>query len=540
MNAVNRDRKRYIFPMIDKPNKSSGRSPVVLCILDGWGERAETENNAIALAETPNWDRLVSTVPKSTLDASAEQVGLPAGQMGNSEVGHMNLGAGRVVMQDLPRIDAAVADGSIATNTALNSFIEKLKATGGTCHLMGLLSPGGVHSHQDHISALARIMGAAGIPVAIHAFMDGRDTPPKNGKVYLEKFINDIAEEVNCRVATVIGRYYAMDRDNRWDRVEQAFKAIAGGQGIAVDSPLEALEKAYSEGQTDEFVLPCVVGRFAGMEDGDGIFMANFRADRAREILATFVDPEFSGFSRGHTPELSARLGLVEYSAALNNFIDCMFPATTLTGILGEIVSEAGIKQLRIAETEKYAHVTFFLNGGREAVFEGEERILIPSPDVATYDLQPEMSAPELTDKLIAAIKSEEFGLIVVNYANGDMVGHTGVLGAAIEAANTLDKCLGRLEDAILDVGGAMLVTADHGNCESMYDHDAHEPHTQHTLNVVPILLVGAQQRLTALNAGKLSDVAPTLLQLMGLAQPHQMTGTSLLVDGGTDTAAAQ
>ncbi len=526
--------------MTDTKYKQSKSGPVVLCILDGWGERRETENNAIALADTPNWDRLVASVPKATLDASAEHVGLPSGQMGNSEVGHMNLGAGRVVMQDLPRIDAAVADGSLAHNTALLSHIEVLKSTGGTCHLMGLLSPGGVHSHQHHMLALARILGQAGIPVAIHAFMDGRDTPPKNGQRFLAEFLDNLGEQTNCQIATVSGRYYAMDRDNRWDRVEKAYRAMAHGQGNAVALTLQVLSDAYAADQTDEFVQPCVIGSYAGMADGDGILMANFRADRAREILACFVDPEFDGFVRDRRFEFPTCLGMVEYSSHLNRFMDSMFPASSLSGILGEVVADAGLKQLRIAETEKYAHVTFFFNGGREAEFDGEERILVPSPDVATYDLQPEMSAPELTDKLVDAIASGTFQLIVVNYANGDMVGHTGNLPAAMAAVATLDQCLGRLEAAVCEAGGAMLVTADHGNCESMYDHDAHEPHTQHTLNVVPILLVGAANRVPHLSAGRLSDVAPTLLQLMGLKQPAQMTGRSLLDRGDSQTVAAQ
>jgi len=526
--------------MIENMENPTPRRPVVLCILDGWGERSETENNAIALAETPNWDRLVDTVPKATLNASAEQVGLPAGQMGNSEVGHMNLGAGRVVMQDLPRIDASIADCSLASNAALVAYVNALKVSGGTCHLMGLMSPGGVHSHQDHIAALARALSAAGVPVAIHAFMDGRDTPPKNGHQFLQTFLADIGDLVDCQIATVIGRYFAMDRDNRWDRVEKAYRAMALADGRSAADPLAAVSEAYGAKQTDEFVQPCVVTPYVGMADGDGILMANFRADRAREILACFVDPEFEGFARDRTFEFAARLGMVEYSSALNTYMDCMFPASTLSGILGEVVADAGLKQLRIAETEKYAHVTFFLNGGREALFEGEERILVPSPDVATYDLQPEMSALELTDKLVAAIKGGTYGLIVVNYANGDMVGHTGVLEAAMKAVVTLDACLGRLETAVLASGGTMLVTADHGNCESMYDHDANEPHTQHTLNVVPILLVGGGETPIKLNAGRLSDVAPTLLQLMKLEQPQEMTGKSLLDGAVTHTAAAQ
>ena len=516
------------------------RRPVVLCILDGWGERLETENNAIAQADTPNWDRLVGSVPKTTLDASAEQVGLPSGQMGNSEVGHMNLGAGRIVMQDLPRIDAAIADGSMAMNKALQSFIDKLKASGGKCHLMGLMSPGGVHSHQNHLLALVRILGKSQIPVAIHAFMDGRDTPPKKGLQFLSQFLDDISDIPNCCVVTVTGRYFALDRDNRWDRVEQAYNALVNAQGKASDTPLTAVSEAYEAGQTDEFILPCIVGDYTGMSDGDGLLMAHFRADRAREILDSLINPDFDGFERLAPIEFSARLGLIEYSSVLNTFMGSIFPSSTLTGILGEIVADAGLKQLRIAETEKYAHVTFFFNGGREALFNGEERILIPSPDVATYDLKPEMSAPELTDKLVSAIKSDEFGLIIVNYANGDMVGHTGVLEAAIKAANTIDICLGRLEAAIKEADATMFVTADHGNCECMYDGDANEPHTQHTLNVVPALLVNAPEGVTGLDAGRLCDVAPTLLELLGLTQPNEMTGHSLLKNDRSQATAAR
>ncbi len=452
----------------------------------------------------------------------------------------MNLGAGRIVMQDLPRIDKAIADGSLVTNPGLLAYMDKLKVSGGTCHLMGLLSPGGVHSHQDHFVALARVLGNASIPVAIHAFMDGRDTPPKNGHRYMSQLLEAVRDIPNCHVVTVIGRYYAMDRDNRWDRVEQAYRAMVTGQGKPVETPLQAVSEAYDADQTDEFILPCVVGSYGGMENGDGILMANFRADRARELLNSLIDPDFKGFERGKPVDFPARLGLVEYSSDLNKLMACMFPSSSLTGILGEVVADAGLKQLRIAETEKYAHVTFFFNGGREAVFDGEERILIPSPDVATYDLKPEMSAPELTDKLVAAIQGGSYDLIVVNYANGDMVGHTGILPAAMKAAETIDVSLGRLEQAVIEAGGAMLVTADHGNCESMYDNEAHEPHTQHTLNVVPVLLINGPREITRLNAGRLSDVAPTLLQLMGIEPPDEMSGQSLLDDRDLRTAAAQ
>jgi len=511
--------------------------PVVLCILDGWGERLEAENNAIALAKTPNWDNLVKSSPKSTLDASAEQVGLPAGQMGNSEVGHMNLGAGRVVMQDLLRINAAIDDDTMAVNPSLLAYMRTIKKTGGTCHLMGLMSPGGVHSHQNHIVSLAKILGKADIPTAIHAFMDGRDTPPTMGKYYLSQFMKDIEGLEKCQIATVTGRYYSLDRDNRWDRVEQAYNAIAKGQGKVAINPSKAISDAYEVEQTDEFILPNVIGDYAGMNNGDGILMSHFRADRVREILASLIDPDFDGFERNMI-NFSTKLGMVEYSDYLSKMIGCMFPAPSLSGILGEVVANAGLKQLRIAETEKYAHVTFFLNGGHEASFEGEERILIPSPKVSTYDLQPEMSALELTDKLVDAISSREFNLIIVNYANGDMVGHTGILEAAIKAVQALDICLGRLEKAIVGADGTMFVTADHGNCESMYDDVADEPHTQHTLNLVPSILVNGPDWVTGLKAGRLCDVAPTLLKLMGLVQPKAMTGCSLLDGDGLQNQA--
>ncbi len=522
------------------PSKSNPPRPVVLCILDGWGERAETENNAIALGETPNWDRLVISVPKAVLDASAEDVGLPAGQMGNSEVGHMNLGAGRVVMQDLPRIDQAIIDGELADNPELLAFIETLRQSGGTCHLLGLMSPGGVHAHHHHLAALAEYVSNAGVSVRVHAFMDGRDTPPKAGRGYLDDFLARISAFENCSVATVTGRYWAMDRDQRWERVVRGYEAMVDADGLHAADPLAAMDTSYASDTGDEFAEPTIIGDYSGMADGDGLLMGNFRADRAREILTALVDPAFDGFARNRVVSFAARLGLVEYSQALNPFFPCLFPSIELNGILGQIVADSGRQQLRIAETEKYAHVTFFLNGGREDVFAGEQRILVPSPKVATYDLQPEMSAPEVTDRLIEAIESASFDLIVVNYANGDMVGHTGILEAAIKAANTLDTCLGRLEQAVIKAGGVMFVTADHGNCESMYDHDAHEPHTQHTLNVVPSLLINAPRWVKGLKPGRLSDVAPTLLRLMELPQPDEMTGVSLLDEGGLQSAAAE
>ena len=509
------------------PTPTSPRrpKPVVLCILDGWGHRAEpAEDNAILKARTPNLDRLAKTAPISFLDASELHVGLPKGQMGNSEVGHMNLGAGRVVMQDLPRIDQAVEDGSLAVMAPLTGFIGKLKASGGTCHLMGLLSPGGVHSHQDHIAALAKMVAAAGVPVLVHTFLDGRDTPPKSAEGFLAKFLADSG----ARIATVTGRYFAMDRDKRWERVEAAWKAIVLAEGDRALDAKAAITAAYAADKTDEFVPPTVIEGYRGMADGDGILMANFRADRAREILASLLDPDFKGFARPRLPKLAAALGLTEYSTDLNRFLDTLFLPGSLAHTLGEIISSAGLKQLRIAETEKYAHVTFFFNGGDEAEFPGETRILVPSPKVATYDLKPEMSAPEVTDRLVEAIRAGTFDVIVVNYANTDMVGHTGDIDAAVKAVEAVDACVGRVADAVEAAGGAMLVTADHGNAEQMQDHETGQPHTAHTLNLVPAMLLGAG-RGAGLANGKLADVAPTLLEVMGLPKPAEMTGRSLL-----------
>jgi len=503
--------------------------PVVLCILDGWGWREKTPDNAIAQASLPNWTRFLDRYPHALLQSSGLEVGLPAGQMGNSEVGHMNLGAGRVVMQELPRIDAAVADGSLAANPALTAMIAGLKANGGTCHLMGLMSPGGVHSHQDHLAALARTVAAAGVPVAVHAFLDGRDTPPSSARDYLARFQAAVAG-ANVTIATVSGRYYAMDRDKRWERVTLAWNALVEAKGETAADALAAIDASYAAGKTDEFVLPTVIGDYRGMQDGDALLMGNFRSDRAREILTTLVDPAFDGFARSRQVAFSARLGMVEYSADLTPFLTPLFPPETLTGILGEVVSAAGLTQLRLAETEKYAHVTFFFNGGRELVFPGEERILVPSPKVATYDLKPEMSAVGVADRAVEAIESGRFDLIVINFANGDMVGHTGILDAAIHAVETVDACLGRLESAILAAGGTLLVTADHGNAEQMTDPVTGQPHTAHTTGPVPVVLVAPPAGTKGLADGRLADVAPTLLALLGQPRPPEMTGQSLLV----------
>ena len=511
--------------------------PVVLCILDGWGERAPADDNAIALAKTPTWDHMVADLPRSRLNASAGEVGLPEGQMGNSEVGHMNLGAGRVVLQELPKIDKAVADGTLAKNEHLVKFIADVKENRGTCHLLGLLSPGGVHSHQDHMAALAKAVAAEGVPVSIHGFLDGRDTPPRNGADYTAKFEKDIADNPNCCIATLTGRYYAMDRDKRWDRVSKGYAVMVDAEGTRFETSAEAIQASYDDDKSDEFMLPAVIGDYEGMQDGDGILMANFRADRAREILSALCEDDFDGFERARTVKFSATTGMVEYSSHHGEYMTSLFPPTQLSKILGEVVSTAGKTQLRIAETEKYAHVTFFLNGGREQVFDGEERILVPSPKVATYDMQPEMSAPEVTDKLVGAIESGKFDLIVVNYANGDMVGHTGILDAAMKAAETIDASLARLEKAVTDSGGVMLVTADHGNCEQMVD--GKDAHTQHTLNPVPLIMVNAPSYVEGLQEGRLADIAPTLLRLMELPVPAEMTGQCLIKESGSASAAA-
>jgi 2,3-bisphosphoglycerate-independent phosphoglycerate mutase len=503
--------------------------PVILCILDGWGWREKTPDNAIAQASLPNWTRFLDRYPHALLQSSGLQVGLPDGQMGNSEVGHMNLGAGRVVMQDLPRIDTAVADGSLAANPALTAMIAGLKSSGGVCHLMGLMSPGGVHSHQDHLAALARAVASAGVPVAVHAFLDGRDTPPSSAHDYLSRFLAAVAG-LDVTVATVSGRYYAMDRDKRWDRVSLAWAALVEGKGETAADALAAVEASYKAGKTDEFVRPTVIGAYHGMKDGDALLMGNFRSDRAREILSTLVDPAFDGFPRARQVAFSARLGMVEYSTDLNAFLTPLFPPESLHGILGEVVSAAGLTQLRLAETEKYAHVTFFFNGGRELVFPGEERILVPSPKVATYDLKPEMSAVGVADQAVEAIGSGRFDLIVINFANGDMVGHTGILSAAVAAVETVDLCLGRLEAATIAAGGVLLVTADHGNAEQMSDPVTGQPHTAHTTGPVPAVLVAPPAGITGLGDGRLADVAPTLLALLGLPLPPEMTGHSLLV----------
>jgi len=507
--------------------------PVVLCVLDGWGICENTDNNAIASANAPNWRHFMAKSPNALIQASALEVGLPVGQMGNSEVGHMNLGAGRVVMQDMPRIDEGLSDGSLAAKPELAVFISRLLESGGTCHLMGLISPGGVHSHQDQIACLARLIGSAGVPVAVHAFLDGRDTPPKSARKYLEKFESDIEGIPGPSIVTVTGRYFAMDRDNRWERVTRAYDMIVNGDGETAANTATALAAGYNAGQTDEFIAPTRIGLYGGMADGDGILMGNYRADRVREILSALIYPQFDGFRRSTVVKFAAALGLTEYSMALNEHLETLYPLVPLDNILGQVLAEASLTQLHIAETEKYAHVTFFFNGGVEEPFAGEQRILVASPKVATYDEKPEMSAPEVTDKLMAAIHVGTFDFILVNYANGDMVGHTGNFDAAVKAVETVDQCLGRLAEAVTAVGGTLLITADHGNAEQMHDPKENQPHTAHTSNLVPLILINPPKWVTGVSDGKLADLAPTILTLLNLNQPKDMTGRSLLTTGG-------
>ncbi|GAN81078.1 2,3-bisphosphoglycerate-independent phosphoglycerate mutase [Acidocella aminolytica] len=498
--------------------------PVMLVILDGFGWNESKDDNAVAQANTPNFDKLWGSSPRAFLTTSGRVVGLPAGQMGNSEVGHLNIGAGRTVMQDLPRIDTAIEDGSLARNETLRGFIAALKKSDGTAHLLGLVSPGGVHSHQDQAVALAKIMHEAGIPVVAHGWMDGRDTPPQAGLSYMKKYLADLG--ATAKLGTLVGRYYAMDRDNRWERVQQAYELLVDAKGEAFPNAADAIQASYDSGVTDEFTKPAVIGDYAGMKDGDGVICTNFRADRVREILTALVDPAFDGF-KSRQPKLVGAVGMTAYSDALAPFMQTIFQPQRMDDLLGGVVSANGLKQLRMAETEKYPHVTYFFNGGIETPFEGEDRIMVPSPKVATYDLQPEMSAPELTERAVAAINTGTYDMIILNFANPDMVGHTGSLPAAIKAVETVDTGLGKIWEAVHAQGGVILVTADHGNCEMMKDPETGGPHTAHTTNPVPVLVAGGPADMK-LHDGILADIAPTLLKLMGLPQPAAMTGKPL------------
>ncbi|MFV3307203.1 2,3-bisphosphoglycerate-independent phosphoglycerate mutase [Pseudomonas sp. NY15181] len=502
--------------------------PLVLIILDGFGHSDSPEYNAIYAAKKPNWDRLLASQPNGLISGSGMDVGLPDGQMGNSEVGHMNLGAGRVVYQDFTRVTKAIRDGEFFHNPVLTEAVDKAAGAGKAVHILGLLSDGGVHSHQDHLIAMAELAAQRGAEkIYLHAFLDGRDTPPKSAEPSLQLLDDAFARIGKGRTASIIGRYFAMDRDNRWDRVEAAYNLITEGTAeFTADTAVGALNAAYERGESDEFVKATRIGAQVRVEDGDAVVFMNFRADRARELSRAFVEPGFKEFPRQRALKLASYVMLTQYAASIP--APSAFKPESLDNVLGEYLAKNGKTQLRIAETEKYAHVTFFFSGGREEPFEGEERILIPSPKVATYDLQPEMSAPEVTDKIVDAIENQRFDVIIVNYANGDMVGHTGVFEAAVKAVECLDTCVGRIVEALDKVGGEALITADHGNVEQMEDAMTGQAHTAHTCEPVPFVYVG-KRRLSIREGGVLADVAPTLLTLMGLEQPKEMTGKSIV-----------
>lgn len=506
--------------------------PITLIILDGWGCRDTPKNNAIAGAEKPTWDHLLATCPHTTLSGSGRCVGLPHGQMGNSEVGHLNMGAGRIVQQELTRIDAAIESGDLSNNPVLHAAITQAVETKHAVHVMGLLSDGGVHSHENHLFAIADVCAQLKAnQLYFHAFLDGRDTPPQSAARSLAALEARCQKAGTGQIASLVGRYFAMDRDHRWDRVQKAYDLLTGGNAPFHAPDAQAgLALAYARGETDEFVQPTAI-HAAGeprvqIQSGDVVIFMNFRADRARELTQAFINPDFTGFERTHRPQLGQFVCLTQYDADFQ--VPIAFPPLPLTHLLGEVVSANGLSQLRIAETEKYAHVTFFFNGGVETPFPREDRVLIPSPKVATYDLQPEMSAPLLTDRLIEAIQSQHYDLIICNFANADMVGHTGNYAATVQAIEAIDTCLGRIVNALKAIGGEALITADHGNAEQMYDEQTQQPHTAHTSDPVPLIYIGRNAHITKQD-GKLSDIAPTLLTLLGLPIPAEMTGQSLL-----------
>jgi 2,3-bisphosphoglycerate-independent phosphoglycerate mutase len=504
------------------------KTPTVLIILDGFGYREATEDNAIAHANAPTWQHLWQTYPHTLVATSGLAVGLPDGQMGNSEVGHMSLGAGRIIYQNITRIDKAISDGDFFTNKTYCTAIDKAIKANKAVHIMGLLSPGGVHSHQEHIFAMVKMAHQRGAKaIYVHAILDGRDTPPRSADEYLQQ-LQEVCDANNAHIATIIGRYFAMDRDNRWDRVEQAYALYTQSQAqFNATTAKKALQLAYSRDENDEFVKATLINNTPSITDGDAVIFMNFRSDRAREITRAFVDDDFNDFSRPHKLALADFVTTTEYAANIKAPI--AFPTERITDVFPEYIANLGKTQLRIAETEKYAHVTFFFSGGKEELYEGEERILVPSPNIATYDLQPEMSAPEVTEKLVDAIKSGKYDAIICNYANGDMVGHTGSFSAAVKAVEALDACLKKVTDAVLEMQGHCLITADHGNCEQMLDYETHQLHTQHTTGPVPLVYVSNNTEVALKNGGKLADIAPTLLALMQLKQPAAMTGISLI-----------
>ncbi len=510
--------------------------PCVLMILDGWGLREATENNAVKMADTPFMDELIATWPHTRLRCHGEAVGLPEGVMGNSEVGHMNIGAGRIVYQNLLRINQAIKDGSFIHNSAFDRVIRRVRKKNTALHLIGLVSDGGVHSHVDHLKALLALAGDRGLTqVFVHAILDGRDTPPNSGLAYLSALQDDIGRIGTGTIASICGRYYAMDRDTRWNRVEKAYRLYTAGEGTPGHDLVQAVESAYARGETDEFVKPIVMlnpdgDPLGSVGDDDGVIFFNFRADRAREITQALTEPDFSFFHRTHIPQLCDYVCMTLYDDHFT--LPVAFPPVHLENILGEVISRRGLSQLRIAETEKYAHVTYFFNGGEEAAFEKEDRCLIPSPrDVATYDQKPEMSARKVTDEVLKRLDSGRYALIVLNFANMDMVGHTGILAAAMKACETVDGCLARIIPRVLEMNGTAVITADHGNSETMVDENGH-PHTAHTLNPVRLILVDDSRKTARLTEGALSDIAPTILDILGIRPPEQMTGHSLIIHG--------
>jgi 2,3-bisphosphoglycerate-independent phosphoglycerate mutase len=512
--------------------KNNRPHPLILIILDGWGYRKETDGNAIAAAIKPNWNHLLATYPHSLISGSGRCVGLPDGQMGNSEVGHLNMGAGRIVYQDFSRIDAAIESGEFFTNPVFLNALLQAKKTNHAVHIMGLLSPGGVHSHERHLHAMIELAAKMGVKeVYIHPFLDGRDTPPRSAKASLEA-LKALCQKLQCgQIASLIGRYYAMDRDQRWDRVEKAYDLLVEGKAaFHASDALTGLEMAYERGENDEFVQATAIHPEnqapITIQDGDSVLFMNFRSDRAREITESFIEPTFHGFKRQTQPALANFVCLSEYDSRFHATV--AFAPQTLDNLFADYISRQGFKQLRIAETEKYAHVTFFFNGGVETPFIGEDRILIPSPKVATYDLQPEMSAPELTERLVEAIKGQQYDVIICNFANADMVGHSGDFDATVKAIETIDACLGKILEATLQTSGELLITADHGNAEKMFDAKTNQPHTAHTSDPVPLIYVGRKAEIADKN-GKLSDIAPTMLYLLGLPQPSEMTGKNIV-----------
>lgn len=505
------------------------KKPLALIIMDGFGLRKETEGNAIAAAKHPNLDRLWATCPHTQIGASGMDVGLPDGQMGNSEVGHTNMGAGRIVYQELTRITKSIEDGEYLSNPVLLHAMENAKKPGAALHLMGLLSDGGVHSHIRHLFGLIEMAKKMGVEkVYIHCFMDGRDVPPTSGAEYIEELQKELEKTGVGKIATVSGRYYAMDRDNRWERVVKAYDAMVNGEGVKAPDPAAMMRQSYADGVTDEFIVPAVVTEGAEVKSGDSVIFFNFRPDRARELTRTLVDPDFAGFERKKGFFPLTYICMTQYDATMPN-VEVAYAPQSLANTFGEYISKNGLTQLRIAETEKYAHVTFFFNGGVEAPYPGEDRALIPSPKVATYDLQPEMSAYLVTDEVVKRIRSGKYDVIILNYANCDMVGHTGVFEAAVKAVEAVDTCLGRTLAAIEEMGGRAFVTADHGNADMMTDEEGN-PFTAHTTNPVPFIAVGFPEGTKLLpHGGRLADIAPTMLQALGLPQPAEMTGRSML-----------